>query len=855
MSFDDVTRERAGREAANENGRPRPELGLVRDRLGEGHARAQDGSALALDEVSHAVVRADAIAAAARIAPLWPLHSFVAVNPALGFADAPFANAAGVLADVYGARLVMPRSFYAEAIAVGRVTDAHLEAAIGELGAGAHWDAAGVARSLRAPAPEPTPLATFADFASAATRRDWASLARDRISAWAGAYFDEGQASWRSPWRDLSPYAAWREEALIDRTPEVMGLKGFRAAVSRLPEQAADTIVEAANRLTIPSEARRAYFHRLLATIAGWAGYARGRGWVSELRGGAPAMVMEMLAVRIAWDAVLQDRLHSNAIDAQWREACAAMAAGRDAFGLPLLDQILQLAYEIGYRAPVITALARQAQNAQTSAQAPARPAAQAVFCIDVRSERYRRALERVNPDIATIGFAGFFGAAIEVAPTDCASGHAQCPVLLEPQFVVSEQRHADGRAAADQANRRTKALWKNFATAAVSSFAFVEAAGLAFAGALARSAAKAVGAPKPGAARLSITPDRQGARDIGLAAADRLAVAENALAGMTLTENLARLVVLVGHGAATTNNPHAAGLDCGACGGHSGEANARVAAMILNDPEVRAGLAAKGKPAPEDTVFLAGVHDTTSDAVTLLDLDAVPASHAADLAQLQADLAEASRHVRRERAPTLGLSGAGGVDARIAERGRDWSQVRPEWGLAGCAAFIAAPRARTEGVDLGGRSFLHSYDWRRDTDESILELIMTAPLVVASWISLQYYGSTVDNAVFGSGDKTLHNVVGGVGVLEGNAGDLRVGLPLQSIHDGERFMHEPVRLTALIEAPVEAMNRVLEKHENVRALFDNSWLHLIAIGDEGRTFKRYAGGLAWEDVDVAAAS
>jgi len=128
-----------------------------------------------------------------------------------------------------------------------------------------------------------------------------------------------------------------------------------------------------------------------------------------------------------------------------------------------------------------------------------------------------------------------------------------------------------------------------------------------------------------------------------------------------------------------------------------------------------------------------------------------------------------------------------------------------------------------------------------------VLELIMTAPMVVASWISLQYYGSAVDNRAFGSGNKVLHNVVGTLGVLEGNGGDLRVGLPWQSVHDGEGFVHQPVRLNVVIEAPIQAMNGVLERHESVRQLLDNGWLHLFAMDDEGRVSHRYAGGLAWE--------
>jgi uncharacterized protein YbcC (UPF0753/DUF2309 family) len=175
---------------------------------------------------------------------------------------------------------------------------------------------------------------------------------------------------------------------------------------------------------------------------------------------------------------------------------------------------------------------------------------------------------------------------------------------------------------------------------------------------------------------------------------------------------------------------------------------------------------------------------------------------------------------------------------------------VRPEWGLAGCAAFVAAPRTRTRDLDLGGRAFLHDYEWSQDEGFGVLQLIMTAPMVVASWISLQYFGSTVDNQAFGCGNKTLHNIVASVGVLEGNGGDLRTGLPWQSVHDGERYVHEPIRLNVVIEAPREAMNEVLEKHEEVRTLLDRGWLNLWAMDGTGAISHRYAGGLEWTRVD-----
>ena len=68
------------------------------------------------------------------------------------------------------------------------------------------------------------------------------------------------------------------------------------------------------------------------------------------------------------------------------------------------------------------------------------------------------------------------------------------------------------------------------------------------------------------------------------------------------------------------------------------------------------------------------------------------------------------------------------------------------------------------------------------------------------------------------------------IGVFEGNGGDLRIGLPWQSLHDGDDWRHEPLRLTVVIEAPRQAIEAVLHKHEAVRQLIDNGWIHLMRL-------------------------
>ncbi|HBE67737.1 MAG TPA: DUF2309 domain-containing protein, partial [Planctomycetaceae bacterium] len=199
----------------------------------------------------------------------------------------------------------------------------------------------------------------------------------------------------------------------------------------------------------------------------------------------------------------------------------------------------------------------------------------------------------------------------------------------------------------------------------------------------------------------------------------------------------------------------------------------------------------------------------------------------------------------RAERAVRFGE----GIDGeQLLERSRDWSQVRPEWGLAGNAAMIVAPRERTKPLRLGGRVFLHSYDYQKDQDFSTLELIMTAPMVVANWINMQYFASTVDNSTYGCGNKALHNVVGGIGVLEGNSGDLRTGLPIQSLSGGEGLQHEPVRLQVFIDAPAEEIQAVVMRHDHVHDLVTNGWLHLFCI--QGQT-QRYGADDTWEPVSI----
>ncbi len=814
-------------------------------------------------------------AACSRIAPLWPLKHFVAVNPFFGMSDLSFQQASDTLARITGNGLYMSRDYYRVQLASGRISREDIRQAIASCGS--RLDADTVERALATEAPQPKlGMVAVSEVLERVEGGLWSSFVNERISLHCAAYFDLGQAIVAMPWRDLTLFASWRKAATIDRSPAMMGLHKFRAAVARLPPDPRAAIAQAIDRLGIPDAAVERYLHASLLSIGGWAAWARYLRWQAELAGGRYDAIVDLLAIRLAWDMLLFEEKDSPALVARWREMLAASmrppSAKRQASAE--IDRILLNAMEIGFQRSVIAGLTGN-QGGQGT-QPAARPAVQAAFCIDVRSEVYRRALETVAPSVQTIGFAGFFGIFIEHVPLGAAAGHTHVPVIFNPGYRIYERvKGGDAESLLEQRRQRIglAKAWKGFKLSAASCFSFVEAAGLSYGPKLLTDSfgwtrpvpdPHSQGLDKDLLAcvgpTLEAVPQAQSCghhADSGIPQGERLGHAERILRAMAMTGNFGRLVLLAGHGSTTVNNPHATGLDCGACAGQTGEASARVVAALMNDPVVRRGLRERGIAIPEDTWFIAGLHDTTTDELRLYDTDEVPAVLAPDLARLRQWLEQAGDLARMERAALLGIVGLPdrAVEANVRQRSRDWSQVRPEWALANNAAFIAAPRPRTAAVDLGGRAFLHEYVWQKDEGFKILKLIMTAPMVVANWINMQYYGSVVDNRRFGSGNKVLHNVVGGaIGVLEGNGGDLRVGLPLQSLHDGQRWVHEPLRLSVFIEAPQAAMDDIIARHDLVRQLVENGWLHLFRIGEDGGVHRRLTAG-KWERSDLALAA
>jgi len=747
-----------------------------------------------------------------RIPPLWPLQNFVAVNPFLGLSGMPFVEAAQLLGKVSHNTTLMSGEYYLSKIQDGSISSWNVRAALVQYGSTVDladpivW----LDRQLRE-SNRSERLLTVADWLDEVHGFGWAAFVVDEISKWCSSYFDRGLSSWKMPGKDLPLYQAWKRVAEIDANPEVFGLPGFRHYIKQLPESEDAAIDYAIRQLNIPAELTSDFLHRELMSILGWSAYCA----YQNRQGLSSETVRQLLAIRLAYDTALLS------LDRNWR---CEITQGAKATGFTEAKYVAQLAMEHAFRSNLVAKL----RQAQSPPSASSRKALQAVFCIDVRSEVYRRALEAQSPNIETIGFAGFFGMPVEFSST------ARCPVLIAPRHQVHTIQTTSRRG---EIGGQIAAIWKDLRNSASACFSSIEVGGAWFGVRMLQQLRRSSN---------ELGPTEDLTWHIPLA--ERADLATAALKYMSLdASQLAPVVLICGHGSSTENNPYGSSLDCGACGGHKGDINARFAAALMNDPEVRDRLRARGISIPQDTVFVAGLHVTTTDEVTLYDSELLLSQQ--QRADIGGWLRSASQRARSERGKTLMLGdqtqSPDDLEREIQRRSADWSEVRPEWGLAGNAAFIAAPRARTRDLNLGGRVFLHEYDPTADKDASVLELILTAPVVVASWINLQYFGSTVNNRLYGSGNKVLHNVVGTFGVWEGNGGDLRTGLPLQSLHDGERWMHEPLRLQVIIEAPRERIDGVLRANPDIRHLVENNWIHLLAIEDD--SIFECTGGAAWQ--------
>ncbi len=785
-----------------------------------------------------------------RLSPIWDIRDYVAVNPFFGFRDQSFLDVAKFFKRYFKIGILPKKEYFLKKYTSGEIAEHDLALAI---------------RLFQKEASDNQPISIdqllnfiksreedgdgiysrcVSSLYDLENQSEMTETITKEISKWAAAYFDETQAVWKIPNGDLRLFSWWKALAKHDR-PFRKDSDNFTRLVNSLPHdpfQALQILTEKLlERVSLEPLEITHYFYGLMYTIIGWSSYIQ-KFEFEAIRSGDDTRLkkigglVDIVAIRMTYDvSLLQENLEFKYLKKDHDE------------NLKSVDYayIWLIAAEIVYRRNIEAAITRQIRQ---DSIVPV-PDIQAAFCIDVRSEILRRHLETLSPKIQTIGFAGFFAMPISLKGLGHQESDQNCPVLLNSNYVIREIADEEGNRLTKKKSNYVHNLYlrKAIQSSANSGFSFMETLGFSYIHRIIKSSL----GKKPNidfsSLGLSLRERKHIHLNLSKLSLDKkVNLAYGALKNMGLTKNIAKYVFFFGHGSESGNNPYASALDCGACAGHNGKANASLLATLLNQKEVRAELINKGIEIPDRTVFLSGWHNTTKDDLIIDEVKDLNDIQKNDLKNICKIFGEASENCRIERAEKL--PGAKGLRNKalkkeLNNRANDWSEIRPEWGLARNASFIVGSRELTRSLNLDGRAFLHDYDQGSDQDLSTLELIMTAPMIVTNWINMQYYASTVDPQKFGAGNKVLNNIVGGIGCIQGNDSDLLGGLGEQSVRYKGEYYHEPIRLQVFIEADPSAIDKIIQKHQMVKELALHNWLNITSINPKTKEFKLYQGG------------
>jgi uncharacterized protein YbcC (UPF0753/DUF2309 family) len=511
--------------------------------------------------------------------------------------------------------------------------------------------------------------------------------------------------------------------------------------------------------------------------------------------------------------------------------------------------RILHQAFERAIRHRLYDALVQHIPHAPAGT-----PSFQAVFCLDEREESFRRHLEEVAPACETFSTAGFFNVAMYHEGLTDAHPRPLCPVAIRPDHYVAEieagthhlvqrTRHLHRRAAGFLGyNVHLGSRLPMRGAVLMTAFGWLALVPLVLRVVFPwlSSRWRRMQQTPFSATRTRLQLDRDDeappiGRHSGFTVREMADIVRRVVDDIGIPDRLSALVLVLGHGSISLNNPHESAHDCGACGGGRGGPNARAFAQMANDPRVRQLLAAEGLSIDAATWFVGGQRNTCNNEVTFFDEDLVPEASRPLFAQALEAIETTRRREAHERCrrfdgvprwypPAAAL-------AHVQGRADDLAQPRPEYGHATNAFCIVGRRARTRGLFLDRRAFLVSYDPSRDDDGGILARVMAAVVPVVAGINLEYYFSYVDPTGYGCGTKLPHNVTSLLGVMDGAQSDLRTGLPWQMVE-----IHEPTRLAIVVESPRDRLRRVVEEDPAIERLVRHRWIWLACLDAESGT-------------------
>lgn len=725
------------------------------------------------------------------------------------------------------------------------------------------------------------------------------------------AYLDQGLAYWPMPFRNKGFLTSVRRIWATPNTVDPEKLEGLTNEFRRQIAAGLDAesvVLEMLDCFGIAEQEWEQVILAELLALPGWGGMIRRLENEPPLAAHhrVPFSLMEFLAVRLTLTAVAArtaNRINQK-ISSVWRSSAASASnpeivrqteaaqlfdlarkidlSAAEIRSLPspefdVLQQefsrandverrrLFQRAYEYWHERQILCPISRHRQTTPPQIRSR-RPVAHVMFCLDEREESIRRHLEEIEPEVETLGAAGFYGVAINYTGIDDGSGAPLCPVVVKPQHAVRELPIENDDSLLHIRKLRRRLLAKMNRGIVVSSRTLIRGwLSTVWLGAWSifplaarilaprqygqmREALNGAFLPEP---RTELTlmrtdPAGHGVAEgllLGFSVTEKVDRVASVLIPAGLRKGFARIVVVLGHGSTSLNNPYESAYDCGACGGRGGGPNGRLFAAMANRTEVRKQLRVRGVEIPDDTWFIGGYHDTCNDDIDLFDTDLVPESHQKDLEQIRATLdaaRAANAHERSRRFESADPKADIATALRhVEERSEHIAEPRPECGHGTNSITYVGRRATVRGLFLDRRAFLTSYDPTQDPNDDNLTALLAAVGLVCGGINLEYYFSYVDNEGYGSGTKLPHNVTSLIGVMNGHSSDLRTGLPSQMIE-----IHEPVRSLFIIETTPSRLKNALSRLPMATELVQNQWVRTATIDPDTGVIHVYRDGV-----------
>jgi len=426
---------------------------------------------------------------------------------------------------------------------------------------------------------------------------------------WCQVFFDSGQATVEMPNRSEGFFKSWKKLAIFD--DHLHGnSKDHINFIKDLPDSSKEAISIILQKIKLTKKNQDEFLNIILTTLSGWSSYVKYLAeWSHEKN---DTIKNDYLAIRLAMVAIIfgsdVEKIFSlaaqNKDDNYSQKILSEISKNENEHRFSLVEKINNNKKYLG------------AQKNKFDAQL--------IFCIDVRSEPMRRAIESCG-NYQTFGFAGFFGVPVAITNSLNQESYASCPVLISPKHNVNQKsscshkiqkRQASGHRTISEIKKFYQSLKYNFTT----PLPLAEAMGI-WSGSW-----MLIKTFSPKSKKFlhkifnsTLKQDLDSSPEIdSIPIEDQGSYALGALKAIGLVDNFSEIIVLCGHGSKTENNAHATSLDCGACGGRHGDSNAKILAKILNQNQIRKHLKKEGINIPNTTRFIAAKHNTTNDEIEI---------------------------------------------------------------------------------------------------------------------------------------------------------------------------------------------------------------------------------------------